>query len=79
MDLKENGNIEIISSFETFFKIQTLFESSDFNYTTGVITQVPSQVITLNTIKADQVISVIEKLEDDLDVQEVFANFEIKL
>ena len=78
VERKEDQSIEITCPPNTFEEIKLALEKESFEITTSIITKIPTNFITISESDAEKVISLIENIEDDDDVQEVFANFEIK-
>ncbi|MCP4652421.1 MAG: YebC/PmpR family DNA-binding transcriptional regulator [Candidatus Omnitrophica bacterium] len=57
--------------------IKGVLKEKGLNWETADITKVPNSTIKLNGVQAKQVLALVEALEDQDDVQKVFANFDI--
>ncbi|UEQ06693.1 YebC/PmpR family DNA-binding transcriptional regulator [Borrelia hermsii] len=72
----EGSQIEVITSAETFEAISSVLRTK-FEEDIAEIALLPENKISLNKEQIDKVLSLIEKLEDFDDVQEVVHNLEI--
>ena len=78
VERKEDLSIEITCQPAEFETIKTALEKNNFDITTAIVTKIPSNFISIEEEEAMKIIKLIENIEDDDDVQDVFANFEIK-
>jgi len=76
IDVKDDGSIEVLTEPTDLEPVRKAFEEKGIDYETARLMMIPSTTISLNEEKVSKIVSLIEKLEDDDDVQEVFANFE---
>lgn len=77
-DFKENdGQFEIITSPKSFEEVKKSIETNGFTPSFAEVTMIPQNNIKLEGAKASQMIKLMETLEDNEDVQNVFANFDI--
>ncbi len=74
-DVQEDGSIEIITSPQIFEELKASFDTHNLSYVSACLTMLPSTFISISDKDCEQMISFIEKLEEDDDVQEVYANF----
>lgn len=74
VDTLEDGTIEVICSPASFETLKLSFDHQKLNYATGTISELPSTYIPLEDEKAEKVMALIDKLEDDDDVQDVYTN-----
>ncbi|AHH12044.1 Putative cytosolic protein [Borrelia hermsii YBT] len=72
----EGSQIEVITSAETFEAISSVLRTK-FEEDIAEIALLPENKISLNKEQMDKVLSLVEKLEDFDDVQEVVHNLEI--
>ena len=77
VESKEDGSIEVVTEMADFITVKDAFDEKDILYVTAALTQIPSTLIAVTEPQAEQLIALIDKLEDDDDVQEVYANFEV--
>lgn len=68
---------EVIGEPSSYEDLQQAFSDKGLTYLEGDITRIPSTTIKLEGKDAEQMIRLIEKLEDNEDVQNVYANFDI--
>ena len=78
VETKEDGSIEVITDPSELETVRKGFDEKNIHYETAQLTMIPSTVVELDEEKGNQVIALIDKLEDDEDVQEVHANVEIQ-
>lgn len=77
IDTKSDGSIEVITATNHFEAVKTAFDIQNIQYETAEITMIPSTFVLLSESESKTVISLIEKLEEDDDVQEIHANLDI--
>jgi YebC/PmpR family DNA-binding regulatory protein len=75
-DPKEDS-FEIISSPEDMVKIKEALESSGMPVSLAEITMLPTTYITLDDKQAEQMLRLVDALEDNDDIQNVYTNFDI--
>lgn len=73
----EDDNYEIITSPELMIPIKEQLERQKIPISLAEITMLPKSYISLQGDAAEQVIRLIEALEDNEDVQNVYSNFNI--
>jgi transcriptional/translational regulatory protein YebC/TACO1 len=75
-DPKEES-YEIISSPEDMARIKEVLESSGIPISLAEITMLPTTYITLDDEQAEQMLKLVDVLEDNDDIQNVYTNFDI--
>ncbi len=73
----EEDRVTVTSSMEDFGSVQGKLDEAGIEVENAELQRVPTTMVTLNNEAFQQVIKVIEKLEDDDDVQKVFHNLDI--
>ena len=68
---------EVITAKENFYKVKTQIEKKVNEFISSGIEWIPINKILLNKEKTKSVVNFLETLEDDDDVQHVYANLEI--
>ena len=78
IDTKPEGEIEIITSIDNLESLKTCYDNQGFNYETATLTKIPSTFVSITHEQFEKVEALLEKIEDDDDVQEVYSNIDIK-
>ncbi len=73
----ENEHIIITSNSNDMIKIKNTFEEKNIEIIESLITKIPKSVVKVNESKASTLFKLLEKLEENEDVQEVYSNFEV--
>lgn len=73
----EEDVIEVISGADDFHAVVDALEAAGFENNTAEIQLIPDSTITLTNAKTAKALSLIEKIEDNDDVQAVSTNLEI--
>lgn len=75
---KEDGSIEILTDFADFGKMQSALEEKGIECESAELIRLPTTMTTIadETVK-QKVLDMIDKMEEDDDVQNVFHNLEI--
>ena len=77
-DCLSNGEYhEIITKKDDFYKVKLEIEKKVKNFVSAGIEWIPTNKVLLDKEKTKSVVSFLETLEDDDDVQHVYANLEI--
>jgi YebC/PmpR family DNA-binding regulatory protein len=77
-DVQVDGkSIEVTTPPATFEKVKTAMERSGVSIDNAEITMQPKQTVAVGEDKAAAVLRLMESLEEDDDVQQVYANFDI--
>ena len=69
-----DGELIAYSSFEGFIPMQRALESTSLNVKSAELRRIPNSTVRLSDEQAEEVIKLIERIEDDDDVQNVFHN-----
>lgn len=70
-------SFEIITSVEEFEKVKETMEAQGLTFSTAEITQIPKNTVAVEGEEAVQTMRLMEALEDNDDVQNVYANYDI--
>jgi YebC/PmpR family DNA-binding regulatory protein len=73
----EDGTIEVVTQPEDFETVLKALEEANFENNYAEITMVANNTITLDREKAQKVLNLIDKLEDNDEVQNVASNLDI--
>jgi len=77
-DLKtEEDSYEIITSIKDYEKVRAALKENRIEWEAAELTMIPSSYVNLQGAQAEQVLNLVETLEDNDDVQNVYANFDI--
>jgi YebC/PmpR family DNA-binding regulatory protein len=77
-DIKEaEKEFEVITEPSLFEQVRTAIEGNGFTYALAEITMIPQTTTTLEGKNAQQMLILMELLEDNEDVNHVYANFDI--
>lgn len=77
-DIKdEEDSFEIYTPFESLPAVRQALTDADIAFTSAEITMIPKSTVTLTEKEATQILRMVDLLEDNDDVQQVHANFDI--
>ena len=77
-DVREEENeFEVITEPSSFETVRKALEAAGFKYAQAQISMIPQNTVKLAEDKAGSMLKMMEKLEDNDDVQNVYANFDI--
>jgi len=77
-DIKtEEDNIIITANPDHFHQIAEVLDKKNYNLLVNEVTFVPQTTISLDEKKATQCLRIVELLEEEEDVQDVYSNFDI--
>ena len=77
-DIKEEGTeFEVITAPSDFEAVKKAFDNSALAYHIAEIDMIPQNTIKLEGKKAERMLKMMEALEDNDDVNQVYANFDI--
>ena len=77
-DLKtEQDSYEIFTSIKDYEKVRSALKEKGIEWEAADITMIPTSYVKLQGSQAEQVLNLVESLEDNDDVQNVYANFDI--
>ena len=71
---EQDGDLVVYTSFEDFIPMQRALESQEVNVTSAELRRIPNSTVALSDDQAEEVIKLIERIEEDDDVQNVFHN-----
>ena len=77
IDINDDQSIEIVCPADSFEKIKDGFDSKTITYLHADIEQIPSTKVQLNEDAAQSILTLMDKLEEDDDVQKTHSNLEI--
>ncbi|MEJ2538012.1 MAG: YebC/PmpR family DNA-binding transcriptional regulator, partial [Calditrichia bacterium] len=73
----EDDYYEIYTQFEELNKVRSTLDDSGITIESAEIAMIPQNVIELEGKQAEQMLRLMDALEDNDDVQNIFANFDI--
>lgn len=73
----EDEFYEIYTKFEDLYKVRSNLEEAGIEIENAEITMLPQNIVKLEGKQAEKMLKLMEALEDNDDVQNVFANFDI--
>ena len=73
----EDGYYEIYTSPENLDSVRSKLEEQGIRIESAELTYLPQNTVPLDGKKAEQMLKLMEALEDNDDVQNVYANFDI--
>ena len=77
-DIKEGEKeFEVITELSSFEQVKTGVDNAGLSYTLAEITMIPKTTVNLDGKNAQQMLTLMELLEDNDDVNHVYANFDI--
>lgn len=77
-DVKDEGDaIEIITDPTSFIEVREAIAAKGLQWETAEVTMIPQTMVKLEGKQAEQMLKLMDKLEDNDDVQNVYANFDI--
>lgn len=75
--LTEDGDLVVITPTDTFEDVKKSVADAGFSYETAEVTMIPQNIIRIEGREAQQMLNLMEALEENDDVQNVYANFDI--
>ena len=77
-DLVSDGEVhEVISAPENFESVKQAFDNHQISYEGAELTMAPKTTVPIGETEAKQMLRLLDTLEDNEDVQRVYANFDI--
>jgi YebC/PmpR family DNA-binding regulatory protein len=77
-DVKDEGDaFEVITDPSSFIEVRDSIAAKGLQWDTAEITMIPQTMVNLEGKQAEQMLKMMDKLEDNDDVQNVYANFDI--
>ena len=74
---EQEGEYEVITEPGTFEDVRSAMDTAGVPYLLAQIGMIPQNTVKLEEDKAGQMLKLMEKMEDNDDVQNVYANFDI--
>ena len=69
--------IEVTTDPSSFIEVREALEKAGFKYDSAEVTMIPQTMIALEGKQAESMLKLMDRLEDNDDVQNVYANFDI--
>ena len=77
-DVKDEGDAyEVITDPADFIEVREVLGAKGLSWETAEVTMIPQTMVQLEGKQAEQMLKMMDKLEDNDDVQNVYANFDI--
>jgi YebC/PmpR family DNA-binding regulatory protein len=73
----EEDQIEVLTDPAAFIEVRESLEKAGFKYESAEVTMIPQTMVKLEGKPAESMLKLMERLEDNDDVQNVYANFDI--
>jgi YebC/PmpR family DNA-binding regulatory protein len=74
---EEEEEYEVITEPGAFEEVRQGLEKAGYKFLNAQIGMIPQNTVNLDEAKAEQMLRLMERMEDNDDVQEVYANFDI--
>jgi len=74
---EEDEQYEVITEPSAFIEVREALEKAGFTYESAEVTMIPQTLMKLEGKPAESMLKLMERLEDNDDVQNVYANFDI--
>ncbi|AJE02831.1 YebC/PmpR family DNA-binding transcriptional regulator [Geobacter pickeringii] len=75
----EEEQYEVLTDPSSFIEVRTALENADFKYESAEITMIPQTMVKLDGKNAENMLKLMDRMEDNDDVQNVYANFDISV
>ncbi|HKZ18097.1 MAG TPA: YebC/PmpR family DNA-binding transcriptional regulator [Geobacteraceae bacterium] len=73
----EEDQIEVMTDPSNFIEVRESLEKAGFKYESAEVTMIPQTMVKLEGKQAESMLKLMDRLEDNDDVQNVYANFDI--
>ncbi len=73
----EDGQIEVVTEPSAFIEVREALEKAGFKHESADVTMIPQTMVKLEGKQAESMLKLMDRLEDNDDVQNVYANFDI--
>ena len=73
----EDEQIEVLTDPSSFIEVREELEKAGFKYESAEVTMIPQTMVKLEGKQAETMLKLMDRLEDNDDVQNVYANFDI--
>lgn len=74
---EQDEQYEVITDPSAFIEVREALEAKGFKYLNAEVTMIPQTLVPLEGKQAESMLKLMDKLEDNDDVQNVYANFDI--
>lgn len=74
---QEDDQIEVVTDPTSFIEVRETLEAAGFKHDSAEITMIPQTTVALEGKAAESMLKMMDRLEDNDDVQNVYANFDI--
>ena len=74
---EEDGSIEVITAMGDFETVRQAFETAGFEMLSAELTMLPQNTVEVDADNGRKLIKLLDALEDNDDVQNVYANFDL--
>ena len=74
---KQEDSIEILTAFEDFGSMMKALEERNIECESAELVRIPTSTVTLEGEEKQQMLDLVDSLEEDDDVQNVFHNIEL--
>jgi YebC/PmpR family DNA-binding regulatory protein len=74
---EEGGEFHVVTVPSAFFNVKEAIDKKGIKCLEAKVTMIPQTTVGLEGSKAEQMLRLMEKMEDNDDVQNVYANFDI--
>ncbi|MDD5284344.1 MAG: YebC/PmpR family DNA-binding transcriptional regulator [Desulfuromonadaceae bacterium] len=74
---EQDEQFEVTTEPGAFIEVREALESKGFKHTNAEITMIPQTLVVLEGKQAESMLKLMDRLEDNDDVQNVYANFDI--
>jgi transcriptional/translational regulatory protein YebC/TACO1 len=74
---EQDEQIEVTTDPSSFIEVRDALSAAGFNFDSAEVTMIPQTMVKLEGKQAESMLKMIDRLEDNDDVQNVYANFDI--
>lgn len=74
---EQDEQLEVITDPSSFIEVRDALTAAGFKYDSAEVTMIPQTMVKLEGKQAESMLRMIDRLEDNDDVQNVYANFDI--
>ena len=75
--VEQDEQLEVTTEPGNFIEVREALEANGFRHSNGEITMIPQTLVVLEGKQAENMLKLMDRLEDNDDVQNVYANFDI--
>ena len=77
MSAEQDEQFEVITDPSTFIEVREALTAAGFKFDSAEVTMIPQTMVKLEGKQAESMLKLMDRLEDNDDVQNVYANFDI--